>query len=71
MNLYQHVKMTSFHLFIFEPRDQTPAPRDTSPHLFLTIHTQKILDQLFIFVIMYQHAKNLFIFSICSFFKYS
>ena len=41
------------------------------PHPFLTIPTQKIFDQVLIFVIMYQHAKNQFIYSTCSFFRYS
>ena len=41
------------------------------PHPFLTMHTQKDFDQLLIFVIIYQHAKNQFIYSICPFFKYS
>ena len=41
------------------------------PHQFLTMHTPKNFDQLLFFVIMYQHAKNQFIYSICSFFKHS
>ena len=34
------------------------APRPDWSHPFLTMHTQKFFDQLWIFVIMYQHAKK-------------
>ena len=56
----QQGKMILFHLFIFESHDQTDHTH------FLTMPTQNIFDQILIFVITYQHAKNQFIPSVHS-----
>ena len=68
LDLYQHEKITLFHLFIFEiqsileSRDQTAAPIfDLAP----PSPPQKN-NQLLIFDIMYQHVKNQFIPSVHS-----
>ena len=68
----------SFPEFVpaFEKNDFIPSVRfwvswPDSSHPFLTMRTQKILNQRLKFVIMYQHAKNQLMNSIYSFFRYN
>ena len=53
-------KISLFHLFIFEIRSilEPCDQRREWPHPFLTMLTQKIFDQILIFVNLYQCAKN-------------
>ena len=54
-------KIILFHLFIFDIQLNLESRDQTSHTPFWQIPTQKIFDQLLIFVMMYQHAKNQFI----------
>ena len=54
-------KITLFHLFTFEIQSILEFHDQTVHTHFWQMPTQKIFDQLLIFVILYQHAKNQFI----------
>ena len=50
--------ISSFHQFIFEIQSILESRDQTDQTHFLIMFSQKILDQLLIHVILYQHAKN-------------
>ena len=59
-------KISVHSIYSFLRYSQFKSPWPDWPQPFLTMSTQKVFDQLLIYVSLYQHAKNQAISLICS-----